>query len=734
MTLNFNESELHIGNAGTPPLQFFKRGFNLNGSGGSTPSWKDIILSGNTALTLVNAKANSLSSLKLFGGTEQRNLPKGYTQYEYLRSTGTQYIDLGYKGNGNTKVKVKFRYHTATSATGSGRVFGSRTTSSSNAFGVGTSAGIVSEATNTIFWCYDNQPYFTYDENFGLDVWKTVVLSATEHSIDGVSVGNDYNIVEFETPQTLKLFGFDNNGTMGIGYVDIAFCQLWDNGVLVRDVVPAGDGTTNSMYDRVSGTMLPNAGTGDFVAGDAVVPTPDAPIDIVCNNGAIKYSLNMANVNAQTALVGYYISNSGVVMESPQNWIYQDYIPVEPSTTYTLTMSTPVYYVTISEYKTADDGGFSRRNAGSTGGNTTLTITTRSTTKYLRFGANIDSSDVTLDKVFSINWMLNKGNSMPYAPYIEGGIYTDGTVETVNVHGKNLLDLASCIDGYYYTPTGVYAPAPDARLSDYIPVKAGVTYTVGLNGLQGGANVRLNLLDTEKNWLSQTVFVANAGIEYAQTITPTQDGFFAFSANFTSSSYIDWNTAQVVQGSYTVETMPEYEPYFNGGSATAEMLLKVGDYQDVQSVLDGKVDRNVGIKVLDGAEDWSRTDVRTKLVLTDSATGSADWEPYCTHYQGFLGSASIGNMPDNSCKINVNTNELLIKDTTHNTDLATWKQFLADQYANGTPVIVLYPISSPTTETVTGQPLTIQAGTNVVEITQASIDNLELEVSYKGTV
>ena len=65
---------------------------------------------------------------------------------------------------------------------------------------------------------------------------------------------------------------------------------------------------------------------------------------------------------------------------------------------------------------------------------------------------------------------------------------------------------------------------------------------------------------------------------------------------------------------------------------------------------------------------------------------------------------------------------------------ADWKAFLTNQYNAGTPVIVIYQLAEPTTETVTGQHLTTQAGTNIVEITQASMDNLPLEVSYKGTV
>lgn len=163
-------------------------------------------------------------------------------------------------------------------------------------------------------------------------------------------------------------------------------------------------------------------------------PTPTAPADVVCNNGAIKCSMNMANVNADTALVGYYVSAQGVVTADTNNWIYQEYIPVLPNTSYTLSMSSPAYYVTISEYSTAEDSGFVVRKNGSTGANTSLTITTGETTNFIRFGTNIDRAAVTLERVLGINWMLNIGDTaMDYQPYVEGGIYTDGTAEVLTV-------------------------------------------------------------------------------------------------------------------------------------------------------------------------------------------------------------------------------------------------------------------------------------------------------------
>ena len=88
------------------------------------PSFVDIILSGNTALTLVNAIADGVNYLKLFGGTEllsetyidsvtaegkceQRNLPEGHQQVEYIEFTGSQYVNIGISGNATIKITAQ---------------------------------------------------------------------------------------------------------------------------------------------------------------------------------------------------------------------------------------------------------------------------------------------------------------------------------------------------------------------------------------------------------------------------------------------------------------------------------------------------------------------------------------------------------------------------------------------------------------------------------------------------
>ena len=711
MSLSFVIPEFNIGGAGTPPLQFFRRGFNLNGSSGGG-GWTDIILHGNTALTLVNAKANGLNYLKLFGGTEQRNLPAGHTQLEYVYMTSGSYIKIedllisaGYK--------IEYEFQTTTLGSSLRNYLGGRASGvsagggfrlSKLASGGTTLNRVVLYGFETGTEFYDptaqfqpNTRYkYTYDNGVctlesGGSVISTQTFAITDNTstkwgINSYVSNNDY----WQTDSADGVFGYS--------------LKVWNSqGELVMDLVP--DLTSSNVvcyYDMVTGNIREASG-GTFEAG-TIAPTPSTPVNIISNNGAIKYSANMANVNEQTALVGYYISSSGVVTADANNWIYQDYIPVKPSTTYTLTISTPVYYVTISEYSTADDAGFIRRNTGSTGGNTTLTITTRSTARYIRFGANIDSSDVTLNKILAINWMLNVGNTMAYQPYVEGGIYTDGTVETVAIK-NNIFTLVGATYDETIGGTGTPSSSPNNGYSDYLAVTGGDVYNFSDRGLSGVA-----LYDQNK------VFKSRPSVSAGDYTIPAD------------IAYIRVNFRQPIMNNISI-THTNY-------TATAEMLLAIGSYQDIQNITNGHITRNVGIKVLDGTETWikassSDTSGNNVYYMSFDSKDTGNSKPMlCTHFK-YVGSASYTTLASGQFLSN-SANTSVYFDGLDITTRENWKAYIAQLFANGTPVIVVYPLAEPTIETVAHQHLGIQAGSNVVEITQASIDNLGLEVSYKG--
>lgn len=71
---------------------------------------------------------------------------------------------------------------------------------------------------------------------------------------------------------TYGIFGPRNQGTTS-GTARLYALKIYDaNNVLIRDYIPVRKGTVGYLYDRVSGKLFGNAGTGDFVLGQDVVP------------------------------------------------------------------------------------------------------------------------------------------------------------------------------------------------------------------------------------------------------------------------------------------------------------------------------------------------------------------------------------------------------------------------------------------------------------------------------
>ena len=169
-------------------------------------------------------------------------------------------------------------------------------------------------------------------------------------------------------------------------------------------------------------------------------------------------------------------------------------------------------------------------------------------------------------------------------------------------------------------------------------------------------------------------------------------------------------------------------------TATCEDLLSIGTYTDQQEIIDGTVTRKVGVLVLDGTENWTRAtnqDGSANYVfytqIDDKKVGK-NQPMLCSHHE-YIGSGSYVTLTAGKFLSN-SANTSVYFDGGSITTATNWKNWLATQYANGTPVIVIYPLATETTETVTGQPMQTAAGNNTAEITQAGMAGLELEVEY----
>jgi hypothetical protein len=175
-------------------------------------------------------------------------------EVEYLQSSGTQYIASGITPNQDSTVEITCR----NLGTVGMAFFGARESASAKGF---TLQRYANGKLGAQFNGAIAQP--TDDDG----EWHVLKLAKRELYIDDV-LKYTFNSLTFTCPVSAYIFANNNNGTVaGLGNMMIASCRIWQNNTLVRDFIPVRVGTVGYLYDRVSGKLFGNAGTGDFVLG-----------------------------------------------------------------------------------------------------------------------------------------------------------------------------------------------------------------------------------------------------------------------------------------------------------------------------------------------------------------------------------------------------------------------------------------------------------------------------------
>lgn len=370
-------------------------------------------------------------------------------------------------------------------------------------------------------------------------------------------------------------------------------------------------------------------------------------------------------------------------------------------------------------------------------------------TNYTQSGTNsitVNASSPTLNSVTLDGACEQNGTPSPDTPIdivcnngalkwdsVNQTIYADGSKEKVEVFGKNLWDNDSItITGNKYTvnknDTGFIATAQSdtgsvSRVNCYLPsslFKENTTYT-----LSGCPITRFAVGKADPSSSTGYTYYKAASIDtYSFTITDIDSSqeyvniFFYFGGQ-TEGTVYDCTYLQIEVGN----TATAYEVYYNGGRATAQNLLKVGTYSDTQKVLTGRITRKVGIKVLDGTENWVAHNTWYWADILPTLGAGETASLICTHFVNREPATDLSIYRDAADSACLQISYGAMADATA---LKTW---LAAQYSAGTPVIVVYK-KTDTTEIVTGQTLAMQNSTNTLEITQASIDNLNLAIDY----
>lgn len=197
---------------------------------------------------------------------QQPRLPEGYQEVDYIQGFGLQYIDTGVVLNQQSKVELQISDLTY----GNSKIFGSRTSASSNNFSIySTSTSVVEDFQN-----YNNNRLSVSSPTEPI----TLVMNNQKLQINELTQ-NVGTYTSFTTPGNAYIF--NASGTFGSTYtlasMKLYYCKIWDNDTLVRDFVPCKEESTNNagLYDLVNNVFYRNAGSGTFFYGSYVYPQPN---------------------------------------------------------------------------------------------------------------------------------------------------------------------------------------------------------------------------------------------------------------------------------------------------------------------------------------------------------------------------------------------------------------------------------------------------------------------------
>lgn len=185
-----------------------------------------------------------------------------YQRREYIESTGTQFVDTGFKPSNLTSYVLDMQFVSA------------KANSDNHFFSV--------NATNTYFALRLSANKTSFSVRWGKGALAVLPHSGnlTDRHVftcnKGIFQCDDSEPVSFEPtvftqPQTISLFTFTNNtgAHSSNSCIKIYSLQMYEDGELVRDMVPCYDTQSNTrgLYDFVRQTFTKNGGSGAFTLG-----------------------------------------------------------------------------------------------------------------------------------------------------------------------------------------------------------------------------------------------------------------------------------------------------------------------------------------------------------------------------------------------------------------------------------------------------------------------------------
>lgn len=531
-----------------------------------------------------------LKEFDLKGNMKQSILPEGYTQVDYIESSGTQYIDTGVNADNNLVVNIDTQITT-----------------------IGNIIGAIYRIENTTTYIRHHLSTSTANFNWYLSGSSRNLgnMDSDRHvfQVDPINgtASKDQEVITTFTPNTFDttlnfwLFRRNSNDSSLSSYskMKLYSCQMYYETTMVRNFIPCYRNSDNiiGLYDLINNVFYINQGTGAFTYG-AVAPMPNSPVEIdtVTGTQTIKvtgknkygitsveshnYSSSLPTSQNDYMIIDSYDLNNIQFHATNNNYLivllptYQ----LKPSTDYIITYTRTNNLISGSYarrfiYSVDDNNDYSLINAlnGGDNGDMSYQFTTGETGKIaIAFGFNNNSngSSSTVNNLMIRLATDNNSFEPYYTPQNHSinlgnmelckiGSYQDLILKSI---GKNLFDKNNAnILNVSFSEDGKKLNSSNNGKTLWIPCKSNTTYTISKI-----SSTRFRLLTT-----SETPDVNVVGVDYVYKTTET-------SATITTSTGIkylcvyyylngtDTLTEQEILDSIQIEegsTATNYEPY-----------------------------------------------------------------------------------------------------------------------------------------------------------------------------
>lgn len=402
-------------------------------------------------------------------------------------------------------------------------------------------------------------------------------------------------------------------------------------------------------------------------------PTPSAPVDIVCNNGVLR--------------------------------MVDDELPRS--------------YKRITGIKFDGDFWYDTGEVMDGGDAVTMTLANTATTGQNVFGSYNGTSSGT--KNFSLYIYGGGSNSSSYYRYGEQLLRPKfgGNERTITISGNGTDGFATDVTA---TPDTFTTEA--SAYIGMLPNSSSAAYTGSIMGsidVVNSGQLRLRWIPCERQSdgaIGYYELYSGTFLEQVGTGTPIKGGY---DTSHMTSFIID-GTPEVLTVSRTGLTQ----------TASVQDLLAVGDYKDAQDITNGMVTRKVTFYFFDGTEEWERPSGADYFMLDwmfYDAIPYSDDNPaiVCSHFVGKPSITSASGMSDGDIKLgDTSSYNIMYLKYAAMADADALKAWFADQYAQGTPVIVLYPIAEEASEITPKQALSTADGANTFSTTAVTASNTAL--------